>query len=44
MFGAGNTLQNQTAAFRDPMSEENRKLLRECLVGWAGVVDVCLKK
>ncbi|ESN89662.1 hypothetical protein Q499_0114 [Chlamydia suis MD56] len=44
LFGAGNTLQNQTAAFRDPMSEENRRLLRECLVGWAGVVGVCLKK
>ena len=44
LAGAGNTLQNQTAAFRDPMSEENRRLLRECLVGWAGVVGVCLKK
>ncbi|WP_080121148.1 hypothetical protein [Chlamydia suis] len=44
LFGAGNTLQNQTATFRDPMSEENRRLLRECLVGWAGVVGVCLKK
>lgn len=44
LAGAGNTLQNQTAAFRDPMSEENRRLLRECLVGWAGVVGVCPKK
>ena len=44
LAGAGNTLQNQTATFRDPMSEENRRLLRECLVGWAGVVGVCQKK